>query len=229
MPDPTDPTPPADQPPRKLSPQDKAIQAYATDADVFVTTASTDAEIRPLLEACGYDAADFATAQALIDSLLAAYQGRAAGMGKQATATEKQSDAIAISRDDYARFREIARASFPTQADRLALSLTGDVPEDTGRFITLARASYTAAGKAPHAAKLTKRGYPAATLGTLIAALDSFTETASEQDEAQGSAIGDTAKRDAAYDTLREFMKELKGVAKGALRGNPSLLAKLGL
>ncbi len=229
MPETTDPTPPADPSPRKLSPQDKAIQAYATDAEVFVTTASTDAEIRPLLEARGYDAAEFAIGQALIASLLDAFLGRAAGMGKQATATGKQLDALASARDDYARFREIARASFPAQADRLALSLTGDVPEDTGRFITLAHTSYTAAGKAPHAAKLTKRGYPATTLGPLIAALDALTDTASEQDEAQGAAIGNTAERDAAYDSLRGFMKELKGVAKGALRGQPSLLAKLGL
>ncbi len=229
MPDTATPTPPNDPAPRKLSPQDKAIQAYATDADVFVTTASTDAEIRPLLEARGYDAAEFAAGQALVDSLLDAFQGRAAGMGRQATATKKQGNALLAARDEYARFREIARASFPTQADRLALSLTGDVPEDSGRFITLARASYAAAAAAaPHAAKLSKRGYPAAALIPLIAALDAFTDTASDQDEAQGGAIGETAKRDSAYDALREFMKELKGVAKGALRGKPSLLAKLG-
>ncbi len=68
-----------------------------------------------------------------------------------------------------------------------------------------------------------------AVLAPLIAALDDFTLTAADQDEAQGDAIGDTAKRDAAYAALREFMKELKGVAKGTLRGQPGLLAKLKL
>ncbi len=103
------------------------------------------------------------------------------------------------------------------------------MPEDTGRFITLALASYGAAGKAPQAVKLVKRGYPAAVLDPLIADLNTLTGTSGDQDQAQGDAIGDTAARDAAYDALRKFMKELKGVTKGALRRKPSLLSKLGL
>ena len=39
--------------------------------------------------------------------------------------------------------------------------LKGDVPDDTARFITTVGTSYAAAGKAPFAAKLTKRSYPA--------------------------------------------------------------------
>ena len=95
--------------------------------------------------------------------------------------------------------------------------------------ITLALASYGAAGKAPQSAKLIKRGYPATVLDPLIASLNTLTATAADQDEAQGGAVGNTEARDAAYDALRGFMKELKGVAKGALRGKHALLSKLGL
>ena len=53
--------------------------------------------------------------------------------------------------------------------------------------------------------------------------------TGGDQDEALGDAIDDPAQRDAAYDALKTFMKELKGTARGALRAKPGLLAKLEL
>ncbi len=40
-------------------------------------------------------------------------------------------------------------------------------------------------------------------------------------------ASEDPAERAAAYEALKTFMKELKGTARGALRGKPGLLAKL--
>ena len=39
----------------------------------------------------------------------------------------------------------------------------------------------------------------------------------------------DTAARDLAYTDLKEYMKELTGVARGALRGNKGALSKLKL
>jgi hypothetical protein len=153
---------------------------------------------------------------------------RAGGKGTQALKTSDFNDALKKARDAYATFRQIARASFPDDADRLALSLTGDVPEHAGRFITLALASFGAADKPPQATKLAKRGYPPEKLAPLITALEDLTGNAGQQDQAQGDAIEDTAERDAAYDALRDFMMELKGVAKGALRGKPALLSKLG-
>ncbi len=107
--------------------------------------------------------------------------------------------------------------------------MRGDVPDDIERFTTLAEASYTAAGQDPFKIKLTKRGYPATRLTTLRAALDDLTATGGDQDESVGDAIDDTDARDKAYQALKTFMKELKGTARGALRGKNGLLAKLGL
>ena len=56
-----------------------------------------------------------------------------------------------------------------------------------------------------------------------------FANIASDHEERKGDAIVDTSQRDTTYDALRAYMKELKGVAKGALRGKHDLLAKLGL
>ena len=221
------PTPPAPKRPR--SAQDKIIEAYINDAKKFLKVATEDPEIRPILEAHGYDAAEFTTGASLATAASGAFEGRASGMGQQKLSGAALVAAIKTAREDYATFREIARAAFPAEADRISLSLKGEVPEDTGRFITTAETSYAAAGKAPHAAKLTKRGYPATRLTALLENLDDLTGTSGEQDTALGDAIDDTAERDAAYTALKTFIKELKGTARGALRGKPGLLAKLEL
>ena len=226
----TTPPPPGSNEPtpkRPRSAQDKIIESYITDSKKFLKVAAEDAEIRPILEAHGYDAAEFTTGNALATKASDAFEGRAAGMGHHQLTGAALSAAIKTARDDYAAFRDIARAAFPADADRISLTLKGDVPDDTARFITTAGASYAAAGKAPFAAKLTKRGYPATRLTTLLGNLDDLTGTAGEQDTATGDAMEDTAERDAAYAKLKDFMKELKGTARGALRNQPGLRAKL--
>ncbi|MES2706685.1 MAG: hypothetical protein V4726_08805 [Verrucomicrobiota bacterium] len=214
---------------RRYSQQDKLIQANITDSQVFLKVAAGDPRIRPLLEARGYDDAEFAAGQALAAAASAAFEERAGAMGDQEESTEGLLGANQAARQDYATFRIIARASFPEKSDRLSLSLAGGVPEDTSRFITLATTSYNAGKKPPFDTRLTRRGYDPATLDQHLLALDALTGTIAGHDESQGEAIADTAARDSAYDKLRIYMKELKGVARGALRTQPGLLAKLGL
>jgi hypothetical protein len=62
---------------------------------------------------------------------------------------------------------------------------------------------------------------------TLLENLASFTEDKSKKGEVTGEAIDSTEERDTAYVALRAYMKELKGVARVALRGKPGLRAKL--
>lgn len=230
MPDPTlTPTPAPAAPKAPRSVQDQAIQNYLTEAETFLTTASTDPEIRPVLEAHGYDDAEFAEGFQLAGDAMTAFGGRQTGAGAQSQATGDLATATAKAREDYAAFREIARGIFPAHDDRVTLALTGNVPHDFQKFVTLAHTSYVNAGKPPQSVKLTRRGYPAARLTTLLAALDALVQTGSGQDEAQGDAVGSTAARDAAYEKLKEYMKELKAVARGALRGKAGAMGKLRL
>jgi hypothetical protein len=214
---------------RPRSAQDKIIEADIADSKQFLSVASTDTEIRAILEAHGYDAAEFAQGTQLAAAASAAFTGRATGMGQQKLSGDELAAASKAARHDYAAFRDVARAAFPADAGRTGLSLRGEVPDDTGRFITLAEASYTAAGQDPYKTKLTKRGYPATRLTTLLEQLDDLTATGGDQDEALGDAMEDTTARDTAYNALKAYMKELKGTARGALRGKNGLLAKLGM
>jgi hypothetical protein len=230
---PDDPSTPAPAPGDDSTPprngRNKLIDAYLTDAKKFLKIASEDAEIRPLLETHGYDDAEFVEGTRLLNVAIVANEETVVGRSRQKLTGQALIDALKAARDDYAQFREIARACFPADAARIGLSLKGDVPADNGVFITLATSSYTAAGKDPYKAKLTKRGYPAARLATLLVNLDALTGTDSEQDQAEGESIDDTSDRNDAYKEFKAFMKELRGVARGALRGKHGLLAKLGL
>jgi hypothetical protein len=228
MPDPTPPVPPA-APTVHRNVQNKIITAYVTDAESFLTTASTDTDIQPILDGHGYDAAEFAAGMTLVDAASGGVARRQEKLGGKKEAADELHLSASGARDTYAAFREIARAVFPAQGDRVALGLTGDVPEDFQRFVTTAHTSYTNAGKPAYTAKMTKRGYAPARLTTLLANLDSFTHDKSKKDEASGEAIEATEERNTAYVALRTYMKELKGVARGALRGKAGLLAKLEL
>jgi hypothetical protein len=230
MPDPTPtPTPTPQAPKAKRSVQDTVIEKYITTADTLLKTASTDADIAPILATHGYDAAEFATGTGLAKAARKAFEDRQAGIGGKLLSTEELHDAIVDAREDYLAFREIARGSFTAQGDRVALGLTGDVPDDFQKFITAAHTSYVAAGKDPYKTKMTKRSYDAAKLATLLGNLDALVGTGSGQDTSEGDAMDDTAARDAAYLALKEYIKELKATARGALRKQPALLAKLGL
>ncbi len=232
MSNPTDPTTPApndDAAKRKRDKQNKKITKYAGESQTFLTTLSGDPTLSAVASTHGYDTAELAIGQGYVTALGGGLQNRQQGMGNK----EGEQDQLEVSektvRHDYAVFREIARASFPAPADRTALALSGDVPEDMDRFLTMATTSYTNGGQAPYIAKLTKRNYAPARLTTLLGAVTQLDKDESERDQAGGDAIDDTKDRDDAYDTLRAWMKECKGVMRGALKGQHGQLAKLKL
>ena len=209
--------------------QDKKITNYANDAATFLDTLLGDVELKTVAVSHGYDDAEFALGNGYVTALGGKVQGRQLGMGQK----QDHQDTLTVTektvRADYAAFRLIARASFPDQADRTSLGLTGDVPEDVDRFITLATTSYTNSGLAPYTVKMTKRNYAPARLATLLTQVAGLTTDEAKRNTASGGAVNTTKDRNTAYDTLRTWMKELKGVMRGALRGQHGQLAKLKL
>jgi hypothetical protein len=210
-----------------MSKQDQIIQAYIADSEIFLNTASEDEQIRPLLQACGYDNAEFQIGYNLVAEAYGAFEARAEGMGIKEGGTIALQAAHKAAKDAYTQFRIIARASFPADPDQVALSISERIPDDIGKFITIANASYLAADKPPYSQKLTLRGYPHNRLEVNLADIKNLAAMAADHAEEKGDAIEDTATRDQHYEALKTYMKELKGTAKGALRGKPDLLAKL--
>ena len=227
--DPASPKAAPSAPKVKRSIQDQAIQNYIGDAETFLITVGTDAEINPIMDTHGYDAAELAAGNTLLGTAATAFGVRLTGIAGKTDKHEVLKTSEELAREAYAAFRTIARAAFPAQADRVALGLTGNVPHDLQKFVTLTHTSYTNAAKAPWTTKMAKRNYAPARLTTLNAALDTLSGTESDRAVAAGAAEQSTAARDAAHAALKEFIKEAHGVARGAFRGNSGALTKLKL
>jgi hypothetical protein len=207
--------------------QDQAIANAITAARQLVGTARTDAEIAGILSQRGYDEAALAQGLQLQEAAQAAFTARQTAMAAQKQATAALTGANTTARQTYADFRETARAVFTPSADRTALGLTGAVPKDTQKFVTLARASYTAARTEPYRSTLATYGYSSETIAQAITTLDALIVADETQNAAIGAAKKATADRDAAYKALDAWTRQFKRIAKVALRTQPALARKL--
>jgi hypothetical protein len=229
MPDPSTPAP-EDKKARKKAEQDQAMANAISASSKLIETALDNAEILALLAPRGYDIA------ALDDALTTKYAPAQAGFdARQVAMGILSSSNIALAateaqeRKDFADYREIARASFPLPADRLALGLNGTAPTDLDKFLTVATASYGAGKKAPYTAKLTLRGYAPASIDAELQGLKGVTSLAKAAANAKGAAEKATATRDKAAKALKDWTAEFRKVAKRTLRGRTDLLAALDL
>jgi hypothetical protein len=224
----TEPAPTPKAPVRR-SEQDQATANLITEARQLLETARDDAEIAPLLAARGYDAAKLQAGLDLQAAAQAAFTARQTAIAAQKQAIAASDGAEATARQTFDDFRETARAVFTSAAERSALAVAGSVPRDQQKFITSARAAYTAAQAAPYQAALATYGFPAATVAAALATLDAFTTAIEAQKSAIGAATQATASREAAVKDLNAWIKQFSKIAGVALKNNPGLAKKLGI
>lgn len=224
----TDPAVPAPKPVKRNAEQDQVIADKITAAAQYLDTVVGDAEISALLAARGYDEQKLKAGRTLQAAAQAAFTHRQTMLAAQGHATAGLSGSTATAREMYIDFRETVRAITTfTASDRTALKVTGTIPADKQIMITAARASYQAAQAEPYASILATYGYPAAAIAAALAALDAQSAADTDQNSAIGSATKATADRNAAVKALDAYMKQIKGIAKVALRKRPDLLKKL--
>ncbi len=215
--------------------EDHAIEQYIMESGRFLEETRVSTDICEVLYRYGFDDETLSVGMALQGAAMQAYSANHAGSPPDRSAEELKAK-VATARDDFEEFRLVARAVFPPLSDRASLRVMGDVPDDLQRFINMAHTAYTTAAQEPYAEKLSKRGYPADRLKSLhefldaLAWLDAAHEAATEATDAgEAGAPSGKEERDAAYNELKAFMKEIKGVARAAFRKDPDALAKLGL
>ena len=217
--------------------EDHAIEQYIIDSGRFLEETRVSTDICEVLYRYGFDDEELSIGMALQGAAMKACSAAHAGSPPDRSAAELKAK-VAEARDEFEEFRLVARAVFLSLNDRANLRVMGDVPDDLQRFVNMAHTAYTTAAQEPYAEKLSKRGYPADRLKRLhefldaLAWLDAAHEAASEATETHGADTGAASgkeSRDAAYNELKAFMKEIKGVARAAFRKDPETLGKLGL
>jgi hypothetical protein len=224
----TDPVVPTPKPVKRNAEQDQIIADKITAAAQYLDTVEGDPEISAVLVTRGYDTAKLKEGRTLHAAAQSAFTQRQLTMAAQGQATAGLSGNAATAREMVVDFRETVRSITAfTAADRVALKVNGTLPTDKQKFITLARASYEAAQQPPYAATLATYGFPAATITAALAALDAYSKADTDQNTAIGAATKATADRNAAVKALDAYMKQLRGIAKVALRKRPDLFKKL--
>jgi len=224
----SDPVVPTPQPVKRNAEQDQIVAEKITAAAQYLEIVKTDPEISELLAERGYDAAKLADGSTLQKAAQAAFTQRQTMLAAQGHATAGLSGSTAAAREMYIDFRDTVRSITDfTASDRTALKVTGTVPFDKQKMITAARASYQAAQAEPYASVLAIYGYPAGAITKALKALDAYSKADTDQNSAVGDAVKATADRNAAVKALDAYMKQIRGIAKVALRQRPDLLKKL--
>lgn len=209
------------------------MDTYIQESGRLLDLIRRDLGLREKFIAYGFDDAELAIGMARQEN--AANAMHSASLAVDATEDEASASLWAKAleaRDCFSAFRTVARATFPGLSDRMNLGVTGDVPDDLQRFVNAAHASYTAAAQAPFAEKLAKRNFAPEKLAELKADLDAIAKAGAaeaEDETTDPDAIAEAAARRAAYNELKEFMKEIKGIARAIFRKDPDMLKHLHL
>jgi hypothetical protein len=193
-------------------------------------------DILAALSDYGYTRADLESAGA--DLIAAATDALSTTSGKRATQSGRtiaDADAEKAAREELSAYVRIAKASFAT--DPVALTTLGltapgrPLPEGRAAFLAAATALLDAADGAgmETQTKLTKRGYGAAKRTELRGLLAAVSAANVQQEAAKGEAQQATPDAEEALKALEVYARELREVAKVALRGKPQLLEAMGI
>ena len=213
--------------------EDQAIEKYIRDAGHFLEEIRLNPGTAESLLSAGYDEDELAWGMELQEKAWNAFCSQHGDCPPDRAQGEQELDKMVDeARDAWAKYRLIARAAFVSLDHRLNLRVMGDVPEDLQRFINVAHAGYAAAAEKPFTDKLSKRGYPPEELKALSSALDRLASLDGALDAAEDTAEHgptNTEERDTTYVQLKDYMKEIRGVARGLFRKQPEILSQLSL
>jgi hypothetical protein len=212
--------------------EERAIATYIVDAGALLNTVRLSSSIAETLADYGFDDEELAIGMALQEKAANAYHARHDSLpASSAVGLTALTERMTKARDDFADFRGVARAAFTDLSARTELRVTGDTPDDLQRFMTQAHQAYTAASREPFTAKLCKRGYPPARLSALLDDLDTLAtlDVAHEIASSDAEQESGSSECDEAYNELKEYMKEIKGVIRTIFRKEPDILKELGL
>ena len=198
--------------------------------------ALAQADILAALVDYGYTQADLSTTGVgLISAAEEALTTQGTTRGTKAVRSITDADSEQEARQAISDYVKLCRAIFsgdPIAISALGLSSPGrTLPEGRVAFVAAARSLLAAADVAPETvqAKLTLRSYGPAKRAELAALIEALTHSEVQQRLAQANAQQATPDAEAALKALDAYVRELRTVAKIALKGRPQLLEAMGI
>ena len=224
-PTPTEPT----KTPVPRADQDQKIANDIAEAGRVIETVRAQAALAAAVAARGYDETKLTAGKELQGAAQAAFNARQAARAAQKEKTEALKSQIKAAKLTYTDFRETVRAVFSSASDRAALGLQDKVPLDLQKFVTTARASYTAARTELFLGALSAHGWKIEQITAAEEQLSVLNEAEVAQQEAIGAATTARAARDAAHRSLIEWVRRFRRIARLALREEEGLKRMVGV
>ena len=198
---------------------------------VAIQNALANPAILAILAQYGYTAADLQQALLNLTDLEAANEEQRVEYGEQYQATTDLATKRAAFNTTYILHVELARIQFKNnEKGRTALALSGERARSYSGYLTQAAMFYNNGLKeADLKAGLALRGMPEAVLQAGQAAVTALLGKLGDQRTETGQAQQATKKRDAAYDTLADWMTDFTGTARLVLAQDDQLMEEMGL
>ena len=212
---------------QKRADQDQIIANFIGDLEANLDSLDGDTYIAERMATRGFKEPKRAEGRIALTALKAKFQGRQVTLGTQGEKATASEAGEKVARKKYADFRGTVRTAYTDADTRRALGVSGLVPADTEKFLTLAEVGYSAAEQAPYGAGLEALGFDAAERTASVVTLTDFRAAREVHRTAVAAAKVATRERDAAYKVALKWNRDLLRMAKIALRERPDLLAKL--
>ena len=207
--------------------QDQIIANFIGNMEGNLDALDGDPELAERMAKRGFVETRREEGRGALGELKATFQTRQVKLGTQGEKATLSDVAEKVAQTKYADFRGTVRTAFTAPDTRRALGVSGSVPKDTEKFLTLAETGYNAAAQAPYIAPLEGYGLDATERAASLASLTAFRAAREGHRSAIASAKAATKERDDAYKVALKWNRDLLRMAKIALRDRPDLLAKL--
>lgn len=208
-----------------------SIAQQLAAAQLALSNARTDPALSGPLADFGYDAARLDAGWALYTAAATAQQRQSQEYGEQYSASDAFTMAWEAAQADYSRYLKIARITLKGERGaNAALGLDGVRKKSWAGWLAQARQFYTnALADATALTALARFGVSQEKLAAGQALVDGAEALAAAQKKETGEAQQATQERDAALESLDEWLDDFLAIARIALEEQPQALEKMGI
>jgi hypothetical protein len=207
------------------------MEARLLAAQVAIDNSLNDAEVQTYLAQYGYDSARLNQGKTLLAAAQQLHQKQTVEYGEQFAATTALQSAWDRANAEYMRCVKVARVAL--KSDRGAhqkLDLDGKRKVSISGWIVQAKQFYTnALADAAVLAKLAEFGITQEKLQAGQQLVNTVETANAAQEKEKGEAQQATLERDAALESLDDWLSDFTAIARVALEEKPQLLETLGI
>jgi len=210
------------------TPRDNALQSRALanalgTSERLIHMVLNSPDLLLALSPSGFNEVELNKGRGLFLTAQNKYSARQEALGVATLAMKARDMAADMALNEFRSYRTTVQVNY-RQSERANLGASGRIPTDRDKFITTARAAYSAALQEPYLSVLASYGFNQERLTNALDVLDKLTTAEAAYEAAVGKARAATEARDVAANALKSWMMKLRFIAKSALRDRPALM-----